>query len=614
MSKDCIRIPTKNSCAIKGKFVLLFVATVIFAMLINVFHPHLWGPDEPRVAEIARETYIGGNYITPHLCGLPFIEKPPLYYNLVALFYALNGDATPGAGRLVSALLGCIMLAACFWTAYRWKGIRSAIFSSLLLITMPQFYRGAHWIITDMGMGAFCTVALCLFSYHEWCREKEKHRKWALTLFYLTCAGAFLSKGLIGIFHIGIIVGAYILIRRRWSTLKSMLSPLYMLAFLAPVGIWVYLFYREGGLYFLHEHFINNTIGRFFHIQMSLGIRQLACSDIGNSSPWYFYLQRAPVMFGAAVALLPLILWEGLRRNNALPKSWVIYSSEIKSKTNNWKNKVYSFILWLLNGNKQLESDDREKNITTFMLLWAFLPVFVLSFSSIKEVTYIIPSYVAIAILGGSWLDSRITLNDNFNRALILFASIVTPVSFASFVIAPASANAYIIAVSLWMGACLIPIAIYAFKMHFTSTIMIIGAITLCGIILGNTPEVMNKTGLSRKCHKNLAEYVFSKVGNKDFYVCGGCETVRSSMPFYGKRNVPVINGNQRLKEVLSAGQGCYVIIISQCLKKMLSDKELANIIRSCKSEPVPFDKLSDDYTLIAAPETNIKRSNKIRR
>ena len=613
MGKDCIRIPTESSCAIKNKFILLFIVTVIFAMLVNVFHPHLWGPDEPRVAEIAREAYISGNYITPHLCGLPFVEKPPLYYNLVALFYALNGDSTPGAGRLVSALLGCIMLAACFWTAYRWKGIKSAIFSCLLLITMPQFYRGAHWIITDMGVGAFCTVALYLFLYYEWYTEKESRRKWALALFYLTCAGAFLSKGLIGIFHIGIVIAAYILIRHRWSTLKSMLSPLYIMVFLAPVGIWIYLFYLEGGIYFLHEHFINNTIGRFFHIQMSLGAKQLACSDIGNSSPWYFYLQRSPVMFGAAVALLPLILWEGLRKNNIPPQSWVVYSSELKSENSNWKAKVCAFTLWLLNGKKPTKPDDREKNITTFMLLWAFLPIFILSFSSIKEVTYIFPSYVAIAILGGSWLNERITLADNYRKTLILFSSIVIPVSLASFIIAPASVNAYIIAVSIWMGACLLPTAIYAWNKCFASAVITIGAISLCGIILGNTPEVMNKTGLSRKCHKNLAKYVFSKVGDKEFYVCGGCETIRSSMPFYGKRNVPVINGCKKLKEVLSAGRSSHVIIISKCLKKMLSDNELESIIKYCKSEPVPFDKLSDDYTLIAAPEKSIKR-NKIRR
>ena len=606
MGKDCI--PAGNSCTVKGKFILLFIATIIFTMLINVFHPHLWGPDEPRVAEIARETYINGNYITPHLCGLPFVEKPPLYYDIVALFYTFNGAATPGSGRLVSALLGCIMLAACFWAAYRWGGPRRAIFSCLLLITMPQFYRGAHWIITDMGVGAFCTIALCIFLYYEWWGEKEKHRKWLLSLFYLTCAGAFLSKGLVGLFHIGIIIGAYILIRRRWDTLKSMLSPVCMLTFFIPVGVWIYLFYREGGIYFLHEHFINNTIGRFFHVQLSLKGKQLACSDIGNSSPWYFYLQRSPVMFGAAVALLPLILWDGLKKNKMLPKSWVIYSTDIKSENDNWKTKIYKFLLWLLNGSKQTNPKSQEKDIVVFLLLWSFLPVLILSFSSIKEVTYIIPSYVAIAILGATWLDERITLTDSLNKALILFSSIVIPISIASFIIAPASTIAYIITVSIWMGLCLLPVAVCTWKMRFTNATMVISAIVLCGIILGNTPEVMNKTGLSRKCHMNLAKYVFAKTGDKDFYVFGGCETIRSSMPFYGKRNVPVIKSSNKLKEILCAGRGSYVIIIAKCLKKILTDKELSQIIKHCKCEPVPFYKLSDDYILIAAPDKSIRK------
>ena len=125
-----------------------------------------------------------------------------------------------------------------------------------------------------------------------------------------------------GVFHIGLIIGVFILIRRRWELLKRMLSPLPMLMFLIPVGVWIYLFYREGGVYFLHEHFINNTIGRFFHIQLKMKGSLIALSDIGNDSPWYFYLERTPVMFAFSMAFLPLIFWDTLRKLKLLPCSW----------------------------------------------------------------------------------------------------------------------------------------------------------------------------------------------------------------------------------------------------------------------------------------------------
>ena len=142
-------------------------------MLINVFHPYLWGPDEPRVAEIAREAFVSGNYITPHLCKLPFVEKPPLYFDLVALSYAIGG-VTPGTARLVSALLGCLMLGAAFWMGYCWGGIRRGVFATALLIMMPQFYRTTHMIVTDVGVGAFCALALGLFMYYAYWTEDKK--------------------------------------------------------------------------------------------------------------------------------------------------------------------------------------------------------------------------------------------------------------------------------------------------------------------------------------------------------------------------------------------------------------------------------------------------------
>jgi len=543
------------------KILFLFALTILFSMLVNVFHPYLWGPDEPRVAEIARETFISGNYVTPHLCGRPFVEKPPLYFDMVAGCYALAGEATAGVARLVSALLGCVMLGVTFWIGYCWGGLRRGAFAVVLLITMPQFYRAAHWIITDIGVGAFCSLALGLFMYYVYW-SKDKNIKWPLYLFYLASAGAFLTKGLVGIFHIGLIIGVFILLRRRWDLLKRMLSPLAMLMFLIPVGIWIYLFYREGGIYFLHEHFINNTIGRFLHIQFKMAGSQLAFTDIGGESPWYFYLNRLPVMFGGAIALLPFIIWDGLRKLNVLPGKWVLYSDNFKKKMKSWKGIIVWFLLQLLNGKKKEELETKQKDIVLILLLWSFLPIFLLSFSSIKEVTYILPSYVAIAIMGSAWLDERISISDRIFEGLLWFVVIVIPVGIASFLFAPISPVGYIIGVSVWIGLCIPFVIIGLIKIRLSRITFIICGMILCGIIMGNTPEVMRKTGLNRKCYIDMAKHVFDKVDDKTLYIYGGCETLRGSMPFYGKRHVPVISGKNALKKVLSSGKSNFVIII----------------------------------------------------
>src|SRR6202158_3127681 len=60
----------------------------------------LWTPDEPREAEISREMALSPAVI-PTLNGQRFIEKPPLYYWLVAAVYRLTGGPSVLAGRRV---------------------------------------------------------------------------------------------------------------------------------------------------------------------------------------------------------------------------------------------------------------------------------------------------------------------------------------------------------------------------------------------------------------------------------------------------------------------------------------------------------------------------------
>lgn len=65
------------------RHVSLFLAALIaLAMVPGVFNEDLYGPDETRDAEIARETLVDGHWIAPRLCGLPYMENPPLFGEL----------------------------------------------------------------------------------------------------------------------------------------------------------------------------------------------------------------------------------------------------------------------------------------------------------------------------------------------------------------------------------------------------------------------------------------------------------------------------------------------------------------------------------------------------
>ena len=51
----------------------------------------LMEPDEGRYAEIPREMWISGDWVTPRLSGLKYFEKPPLQYWATAAAYSLFG-------------------------------------------------------------------------------------------------------------------------------------------------------------------------------------------------------------------------------------------------------------------------------------------------------------------------------------------------------------------------------------------------------------------------------------------------------------------------------------------------------------------------------------------
>src|SRR3984885_3516781 len=69
----------------------------------------LWTPDEPREAEISREMALAPGVI-PTLNGQRFIEKPPLYYWVVAAAFRVSGGASVLAARAVSVLAGVATL------------------------------------------------------------------------------------------------------------------------------------------------------------------------------------------------------------------------------------------------------------------------------------------------------------------------------------------------------------------------------------------------------------------------------------------------------------------------------------------------------------------------
>lgn len=62
-------------------------APLLFAVLMAALLPahDLWAPDEPDFAQIVREMQERGSWSLPYLNGLPYSEKPILFFWLLRL-------------------------------------------------------------------------------------------------------------------------------------------------------------------------------------------------------------------------------------------------------------------------------------------------------------------------------------------------------------------------------------------------------------------------------------------------------------------------------------------------------------------------------------------------
>src|SRR5579884_204692 len=68
----------------------------------------LVGADEPRYAQIAREMLARNDWVTPVLNGIPWLEKPVLYYWAAMISYRIFGVADWTA-RVPSAIFASSM-------------------------------------------------------------------------------------------------------------------------------------------------------------------------------------------------------------------------------------------------------------------------------------------------------------------------------------------------------------------------------------------------------------------------------------------------------------------------------------------------------------------------
>jgi 4-amino-4-deoxy-L-arabinose transferase-like glycosyltransferase len=262
----------------------------------------LWSSHEARAGMDAQTILDDGSWGLPHLFdGQPELQKPPLYYWLVAtLARARGGRVDAWDVRLPAALsaLGCA-LAVLLGTALLRRRPAVGLTAAAILATAVHFTWLARIGRIDMPLTLAVTVAAGCF-YPALGRHP---RRWALPLGYLAVAAAALLKGPVGAVLPAAILGLHLAVERGlrpgrwWQALRDLGAwwgvPL-VLAVALPWFVWA-------------ESATGGELSRVFLWYHNIG-RGLGTAGL-RTNPWWFY---GPMFLGDFLPWSPLVLAAGL--------------------------------------------------------------------------------------------------------------------------------------------------------------------------------------------------------------------------------------------------------------------------------------------------------------
>jgi 4-amino-4-deoxy-L-arabinose transferase-like glycosyltransferase len=142
--------------------VVLAVALALGALAWGIGAYPLLEPDEGRNAEVMRELAVGGPRWLPRLNGLPYVDKPILYYAVGAASLAAFGT-TETAARLPSLLFTLGTLALVGWFARRTLGRGAAAPAVAIAAATPFTLAYARTVILDSTVAFWMTGAIIAF-------------------------------------------------------------------------------------------------------------------------------------------------------------------------------------------------------------------------------------------------------------------------------------------------------------------------------------------------------------------------------------------------------------------------------------------------------------------
>ena len=325
-----------------GPLKYLAGAAALVGLVFGLTAYPLLDPDEGRNAEVAREMAATNNYVLPQLNGLPYLDKPVLFFAVEAAVMELLGPTVPAA-RLPPLAFTLATVGLVAWFARRRGGRDAAWIAAVATGAAPLTLAFARTVIFDSALTFFVVVAVMTF--YEAVERRTGEWEWSVAGWAAT-ALAVLTKGPIGLALPLMIAIPYALWRRAGRVLWAPAGPLLFVALLLP---WLMAMSRRV------PDFLSYALG-------TETVARLMTPALGRTGPWWYFV--------------PMVL------AGALPWSVVALAGLAGGG-------------WRVDGSTGRRADP----YVVFLMCWILIPLVFFSLSQSKRPQYVLPLVPAVALL-----------------------------------------------------------------------------------------------------------------------------------------------------------------------------------------------------------------------
>ena len=337
------------SAARKYSFIVLFLVLALYIAPLGV-RP-MFVPDESRYAEVPREMIASGDWVSPHLNGLRYFEKPALGYWATAasiMVFGENNFAIRLPSALSVALTAFIILGIAACEAK--KDETTAPLAALIFLTSLEVYAVGTFCVLDSLLSFFLTGTMAAFYLANTATPGSRQEKKYLIFSGIFCGLAFLTKGFLAFAVPILAIVPFLLSQRRFADIFRMAWLPLLTALLVALPWSVLIHLREPQ--FWHYFFWNERVQRFL------------AENAQHKKPfWYFFLS-APPMFLPWILLVPTAV-----------------------------TGLFSYTSTNGTGKRDISP------LVSFCICWFVFPFLFFSVSNGKLLTYILPCFPPFAIL-----------------------------------------------------------------------------------------------------------------------------------------------------------------------------------------------------------------------